>query len=102
MSLTQEQKLKLRNAIEDPNVEFVFLPSAELKRRIANGTDPRLSKLASKLTVTMLQISSGQGIILDKNLVMKMVSGNLDENHEYVFSLGEVIVVPSPNSKIIK
>lgn len=96
MSLTSEQKQILYNAIEDPQVEFVFLPSAELKRRIAKGTDPKLSKLASKLIVTMLQISSGEGIVLDKKLIMKMVSGNLDENHDYIFSLGEVIVVQAP------
>jgi hypothetical protein len=93
MSYTAEQKQQIRNAVEDPNVEFVFIPSAELKRRIASGTDIRLSKLAKKLMVTILDLPSDQAIRLDKSLVLRAVEGTLDENHEYVFSLGEIRVL---------
>ena len=93
MSYTPEQRQQIRNAIEDPSVEFVFIPSAELKRRIASGSDPRLMKLANKLMVTMLELTSDQAIRLDKSLVLKAVEGTLDDNHEYVFGLGEIRVL---------
>jgi hypothetical protein len=93
MSYPAEQKQQIRNAIEDPNVEFVFIPSAELKRRIASGSDPMLNRLASKLVVTLLQLPSDQAIRLDKSLVLKAIEGSLDDQHEYIFGLGEVRVL---------
>tara|TARA_B100001778_G_scaffold334404_1_gene345606 strand:+ start:2733 stop:3047 length:315 start_codon:yes stop_codon:yes gene_type:complete len=93
MSFTPEQRQQLRNAIEDPRTDFVFIPSAELKRRIATGNDPRLSKLASKLIVTILELSSDQGILLGKDLVLKYVEGSVDDNHQYILGLGEIRVI---------
>lgn len=95
MEFTQEQKQQLMNAVEDPKTEFVFLPSAELKKRIASGTDPMLTKLSSKLVVTMLELPSDQGIRLDKKLILKYINGSIDEKHSYVFSLGEIRVIDS-------
>ena len=93
MNFTHEQRQQLKNAIKDSNTDFVFLPSAELKQNIAKGNDPKLSKLASKLIVTILQMSNDQGILLSKDLVLKDVEGNIDENHQYVLNSGEIRVI---------
>lgn len=95
MNFTQEQRQTLINAVNDPKTEFVFLPSAELKRRIASGSDPKLQKLAKKLVVTILQLSGDQGILLSKDIVLKYIEGKADENHNYIFSLGEIMVLDS-------
>lgn len=95
MNFTPEQRQMLKNAINDPKTEFVFLPSAELRRRIASGSDPRLQKLARKLVVTILQLSSDHGILLSKDLVLKYIEGTIDENHGYIFGLGEIVVLDS-------
>lgn len=95
---TAEQKEKLDKAIDDPDTEFVFVPSAILKDRIASGADPRLQKLASKLVVTILQMPHGASLALDKALVKKIVNNELDANHAYVFSMGEIRVFDSTNN----
>lgn len=93
MQLTAEQKQKLKKAIDDPATEFIFIPSATLKERIAKGNDPHLAGLSPVMCRTFLEMPHSAAIAIDKTLVMKYVTGEIDKGHDYVFSLGELRVL---------
>jgi len=73
-------------------VEFFFLPSAELKNRIVRGGDPIIDALPSMAKRIFLELPDGKGIALYTPMVIKYIDGTLDKNNSYIFDLGEIRV----------
>jgi hypothetical protein len=71
-------------------VEFYFLPSPELKRRIIRGDDPIIAKLPYLARKIFLELKEGQGVALYTPMVLKYIDGTLDEKNSYIFDLGEI------------
>jgi len=73
-------------------IEFFFLPSAELKNRIIRGGDPVIDALPSMAKRIFLELPDGKGIALYTPMVIKYIDGVLDKNNSYIFDLGEIRV----------
>lgn len=92
-------KLKKLGIAEE--VEFYFLPSAELKRRIVRGGDPIIDKLPTLAKKIFLELEQYKGIALYTPMVLKYIDGTLDRNNSYIFDLGE-IRIRNENELMIK
>ena len=92
-------KLK-RLGIAD-EIEFYFIPSAELKNRIVNGGDPIIDQLPPLTRKIFLELPQDKGIALYFPMVLKYIDGTLDKRNSYIFDLGE-IRVRNENELMIK
>lgn len=93
MKLTAEQKEKIRNAINDPNIQFYFVPSAEIKSRIVEGSDPILSLLAKNLKIAIMSCSDGLGVSIDPQMILRFINNELDEKNVYWLRMGDIRVI---------
>jgi len=98
---SHEMLAKLRSLGIADEVEFYFLPSQELKRRIVTGGDPVIDKLPTLAKKVFLELEYGKGIALYTPMVLKYIDGTLDKNNSYIFDLGE-IRIRNDNELIIK
>lgn len=89
--MTPEQRQKFRQACKNPDLVFYFVPSADLKQRVASEIDPNLVELAKWMKIAILTCESGQGIELHPDLVLKYVDG-VDDPNVYWMRLGEIRV----------
>ena len=96
-----EMLAKLKKLGLENEVEFYFLPSAELKNRIIRGGDPIIDKLPVLARKIFLELPDGKGISLYFPMVLKYIDGTLDKNNSYIFDLGE-IRVKNENELMIK
>ena len=92
---------KLRKLGIEDEVEFFFLPSAELKNKIARGGDPILDKLPPLAKKCLLEVPYGKGLALYRPMVIKYIDGTLDKDNSYIFDMGE-IRVQNANELMIK
>jgi len=90
--ITNEERQKIVNAVKDKKAQFIFIPSRDLKDKIAKGGDPMLGQLPEGMPAILLGCPDGKGISLSPNLVIKIVNGTIDKRNSYLLSLGEVIV----------
>jgi len=89
MALTEDEKRQaLRYAAN--GAQFYFLPSAELRNRVANG-DPETVDLCSALQVPILKM---EALRLDEDMVISYCQGTLDRRNTWVLDQGDIKVVP--------
>lgn len=98
---SKEILMKLKQLGIDNEVEFYFVPSAELKNRIVRGGDPIIDKLPKLAKSIILELPFDKGIALYTPMVLKYIEGSLDKNNSYIFDLGE-IRVRNENELMIK
>jgi len=98
---SKEMLEKMRKLGIDKEVEFYFVPSQELRNRIARGGDPILDQLPESAKKIILTCPPGKGISQYNQMVLKYIEGTLDKRNSYVFDLGE-IRVQNANELMIK
>ena len=87
-----EMLAKLKKLGLEDEIEFYFVPSAELKNRIVRGGDPILDKLPTLAKKVFLELPQDKGVALYFPMVLKYIEGTLDKNNSYIFDLGEIRV----------
>lgn len=92
---------KLKKLGIENEVEFYFIPSAELKNRIIRTGDPVIDKLPVMAKRIFLELPQDKGVALYTPMVLKYIDGTLDRNNSYIFDLGE-IRVRNENELMIK
>lgn len=85
---------KMFNLINDPNIDFVLLPTPRLQQLITSGEHPRLQKLRKDAQTFLLE---GKVIPLDKEDVIKYLNGTLDADATFLFATGEIRVIGEPS-----
>jgi len=98
---SNEMLAKLKKLGLENEVEFIFIPSVELKNRIIRGGDSIIDKLPPLARKVFLELPEGKGIALYFPTVLKYIDKTLDRNNSYIFDLGE-IRVRNENELIIK
>jgi hypothetical protein len=78
---------KLRKLGIEDEVEFYFVPSPELRNRIARGGDPVLDKLPKAAKEMIL---SGRPHALYRPMVVKYIDGTLDKDNCYILDMGKI------------
>lgn len=87
-----EMLAKLKQLGIADKVEFYFVPSAELRNRIARGGDPIIDELPPLAKKVFLELQYGQGIALYTPMVLKYIEGTLGKKNSYIFDMGEIRV----------
>ncbi len=83
---------RFRNAIKDDKATFYFVPSPQLRQKVAAGNDPILSQMPKQKIEALLLSDNGSGVVLDPEMVMMYLEDKLDERNAYLFGLGEIRV----------
>jgi len=91
--MDSQQKQNLYNAIRDESVSFVFFPSIELRDKIAKGSDDLINQLPEGMPEIILGCPRDSGIRLDSDLIMKVVTGNIDLKNAHLLAHGEIRVI---------
>lgn len=100
-STSKEILAKIRKLGLEGEIDFYFVPSAELKNKIVRGGDPILDKLPFLAKKIFLELPQDKGVALLTSMVLKYIDGTLDKNNSYIFDLGE-IKIHNENELMIK
>jgi len=90
------QSVKLRKIIMDDNIDVWLKVTPILAQEMTHENHHILKTMNSQLKKILLQ---GYGILLDKKIVLKWLTGDLDKNNTYCFDKGDIFVT-FKNSKI--
>lgn len=93
MTFNADTVQRFRNAIKDEKAIFIFVPSAILKEKLTNKSDPLLNELPDSMVGHLLSCPYGSGIATDTEMILKYLDGTLDKNNSYLFSQGEIRVL---------
>ncbi|MAH42652.1 hypothetical protein CL614_02905 [archaeon] len=88
---------KIKNAINNEDVEFYFLPNTRLKDLIMQNSHPIIQELPQNMKLTFLE---GKGISIANDMVLKFIEGNLDKKNKLILDNGEIRVINNSDLKI--
>ena len=84
---------KILNAIQDPNIEFVFVPSPKLKELVTQNEHPHIQSLPEHMKIAILSVTEGNAIgPIDNQMVLKYLKGTLDARQKFILDHSEVRV----------
>jgi len=89
-SISKEAIEKIKQLGILPEIEFYFIPSTELKNRIARGGDLIIDQLPALARKVILTLPTDKGISLYSPTVLKYLEGTLDQRNSYILDLGEI------------
>jgi len=87
--LTPEQLKRVRAILNQDDPPFVFVPSSDFRQLIARGGHHIADQLPEKIKVAYL---SGQGLRIDKEMVMKWLDETLDEKNAFMLNNGSIVL----------
>ena len=85
--LIQQNKLKVKELLDNPDIIIYFVASPGLRRLVAIGEHPLLHGITSFMKFHIIQ---GSGIRIQKRIVWDMICGALDPKNTFVFSNGDI------------
>ncbi len=95
-NFTPEQISSIKEKIARDDVEFFYVPSTDIRYRLAKGDDPELNKINSEIKAIILE---GHAFKISKSMVIAYLAGTLDKMNSFMLSNGEIRVEGSPNIK---
>ena len=81
---------EIRKILFDDNVEIFFIPSTNLRNLVAKGQHPLLVGMPDAFKAIILE---GKGMLMQKLMVYKWLTGSLDEKNAFVLSNGELRIL---------
>lgn len=84
-----EKLVKIKNIIFNDKVTIYFIPSPYLREQVSSGKNPLLKNMPD---IFKAMIIGGKGIVIQKMMVYKWLTGKLDKNNAFVLSNGELRV----------
>lgn len=100
MKMDPQTLQRFKNATKDDEVVFLFMPSANLKQKLAQGNDPILNQIPKQHIEALFLCGEAIGLPLKTKMVIDYLEGTLDERNEYMLSLGEIRVVGIADMKL--
>lgn len=83
---------QIKQLIMNTEVKLYFLPSSELKEQVAKNEHPYVKDMPASRKADIL---SGQGIMVQKKLVLDWLEGNLNDKNCWVLEQGDIRVIDS-------
>lgn len=95
-NFTPQQLSAIKEKISRDDVEFFYVPSADIRNRLARGDDAELNKINSDLKTIILD---GHAFKISKDMVIRYLEGTLDQMNAFMLHNGEIRVEGSPDIK---
>ena len=89
----EPQLLRIRNAINDPKVEFCIVPTPALKTLIVQNQHPHIVEMSNTIKYAMLCVDEGRALAVGKPLVLSYVENTCDPREKFILDLCDVRVV---------
>jgi hypothetical protein len=88
--LIKEKMKKIESVILRDDIFLYFLPSVNLKNIVAKGEAQVVKDLPD---VHKASILSGEGIYIQKRMVLAWIQGKLDEKNAFILSNGDIRMI---------
>ena len=83
---------KIKEIIMKENITLYFLPSPYLREIVAQGTLPLVQNMP---LARKAEILTGEGISIQKRLVLAWLSNKLDAKNTFILSNGDIRIIDS-------
>ena len=95
-NFTSQQMLAIKEKISRDDVEFFYVPSADIRSRIVKGDDVELNKINNDLKTIILE---GHAFKISRDMVIRYIEDTLDKMNTFMLNNGEIRVEGSPSIK---
>ena len=95
----KEKMKKIESFIMRDDILLYFLPSSKLKNIVAQGEAKILKGMPDKHKASIL---SGEGIYVQKRMVMDWIKGKLDEKNSFILSNGDIRMIAKKNDDSVQ